>query len=260
MSPILQVFGLSIQAAPLAILAGVIAGMWLSSRLAHRRGIDGAAISDAGFYGALAGVLAARAGYVILNWPAYAAEPLSALIPGTTALLPWSGWPAGIATAVWVLRRRRALTRDVPDVLAPGAVVFGMGLALADHLSGAVFGVETSLPWSVTVWGAARHPVAVYELIALALILAVLVWMFRRRAPAGTVALAGVALYAFARVAVDGFRSDVPLVMGVRVTQAAGLVIGGVAMWLLASLLAEGARAPGATDGIPPAGDAPPAP
>jgi prolipoprotein diacylglyceryltransferase len=247
-APILQVFGLSIQAAPLALLAGAVAGLWLAGRLAPRRGIDGAAISDAGFYGVLAGLAAARAGYVLVNWPAYAAEPWSALIPGTSALLPWSGWPAGIAVAAWVLRRRRAFTRHLPDVLAPGAAAFGIGAALAGHLSGDTFGVAAELPWSVAAWGALRHPVAVYEMIALALIAAGLVWLFRRPAPAGAVALAGVALYAFARVAVDGFRDGVPLVLGVRVTQAAGLVIGGVALWLLASLLADAARAPAVED------------
>jgi phosphatidylglycerol---prolipoprotein diacylglyceryl transferase len=253
MLPIIRVLGLTLQAPPLAVMLGLLLGLALSSRLAARRGLDGDAISNAGFYGALAGVLGARAGYVLTNVSAYAREPLSALMPNTTALLAWAGWPVGLAFAAWYLWRRRMLRPELPDVLAPGALVFAIGLALAAFLNGDAFGVEAQLPWSVYLWGAARHPVQLYEVAALAAVLAVSLVVARRAWPAGVPALLCVALVAMARVLVDGFRADVPIVLGMRITQLAGVVIASVALWLLGDVLAAATRDNSAVAGDGPA-------
>lgn len=233
MLPIAQVFGFSIQTGPLAIVLAFVAAVGLTGRLARWRGLDGAAIGDALFYGALAGLAGARAGYVALNWPAYAAEPLSALMPSLTALLPWTGWLAGAGFAAGYLRHRRAGAATLPDVLAPGAVVLAIGLALASFLSGDEVGLPTALPWGVAVGGAVRHPVQLYECLALAAILAGSLWGLRRKTPAWAVALAVLAAYGAARVLVDGFRADLAVIAGVRATQLAALVTSLAALWLL---------------------------
>lgn len=237
MAPIIQVFGFSIQAGPLAVLIGFVAGLWLSSRLAARRQIDGNAVNDAGFYGAIAGLLAARAGYVIVHWPAYAGEPLSALMPSLTALLPWTGWPAGLLVAGWIMWRRGGLRAGLFDALTPGLALLGMGLAAAALLNGESLGQPTTLPWAVTIWGESRHPVPAYEMIALGLIALVGARLMDRDAPPGALALGALAAYAFARVVIDGFRADVPLLAGLRVTQLAGLVVCAAALWMLGELL-----------------------
>ncbi len=236
MAPIIQVFGFSIQAGPLAVLIGFVAGLWLSGRLAALRRLDGAAINDAGFYGALAGLIAARLGYVLVHWPAYAAEPLSALMPGLTALLPWTGWPAGLAVAGWIVWRRGIARADLLDALAPGIALLAMGLAAAALLNGDNLGQPTTLPWAVTLWGESRHPVPVYELAALVVIVLGCVRLLGRDLPPGAVALAALAAYAFARVVIDGFRADVPILAGLRVTQLAGVVVCAAALWMLGEL------------------------
>jgi phosphatidylglycerol---prolipoprotein diacylglyceryl transferase len=217
MLPFIKVFGLTIQAGPLAIVLGLMAGLSVAGRLAAHRGLDGEAVSSAGFYGALVGVLGARAGYVLLNLPAYAREPLSALMPNTTALWPWSGWVIGLAFAAWYLWRKGVLPKAplaLLDALAPGLAVFALGLAAASFLDGYGFGTESALPWSVYLWGALRHPVQLYECAALMLILAVLLVAERREPRGGALLLLFVALYGAARVLVDGFRADAALVAG----------------------------------------------
>jgi len=42
-----------------------------------------------------------------------------------------------------------------------------------------------------------------------------------------------IALAAVGRVWVDGYRAEVPLLLGVRVTQLAGVLVALVALWLL---------------------------
>ncbi len=236
MAPIIQVFGFSVQAGPLATLVGFVAGLWLSSRLAALRHLDGGVINDAGFYGALAGLIAARAGYVVVYWPAYATEPLSALMPSLTALLPWTGWPAGLAVAGWIVWRKGLLRAGLFDVLAPGVALLAMGLAGAALLNGESPGQPTTLPWAVTIWGESRHPVPVYELAALAVIAPGCARLLRRDLPPGALALAALAAYAFARVVIDGFRADVPLLAGMRVTQLAGVVVCATALLMIERL------------------------
>ena len=237
MAPILQILGFSIQTAPLAVLLGYSAGLWLSARLASMRNLDGAAISDAGFYGVLAGLLGARLGYVVVHWPAYAAELLSALMPSLTALLPWTGWPVGLIFAGWYVWRKGLWRVELIDVLAPGVALFAAGLAMAAYLNGDAFGTQTALPWGVSVGGALRHPVQLYECLALIVVVTGSVVLLRRNTRPGSVALSALAAYAFARVFVDGFRADSAMVAGLRVTQVAGVVIGGMALWTLGRLI-----------------------
>ncbi|MCS7059958.1 MAG: prolipoprotein diacylglyceryl transferase [Anaerolineae bacterium] len=238
MAPIIQVFGFSVQAGPLAALIGFVAGLSFAARLARWRDVDGAAIHDAGFYGALAGLLAARFGYVVAHWSAYASEPLSALMPSLTALWPWTGWPVGLAVAGWMLWRKGMARAEVLDVLAPGVLLGAIGMAAADFLNGDSLGLPTTLPWGVALWGVVRHPVPLYEIAALVIIAGSAVVSVRRPLPAGAVALGALAAYAMARVAVDGFRADGALLAGLRVSQLAGVGVSAVALWLLSEVLA----------------------
>lgn len=236
MMPIIQIFGLTIQAPLLAVMAGFAAASWLAERRSKHYGLDGGLISNALFYGLIAGVLGARIGYVALNVSSYARDPLGALALNTTALSPHMGWLVAAVFVAAYLWRKQALRVSLFDALAPAAVVFAMGLAVADFLAGSAYGTPTDLPWAISLWDVTRHPVQLYELIALVAILAVTL-----RAPTslpdGALALITLALYACMRVLVDGFRADVPAVLGMRVTQVAGVVIALAALWMLGELL-----------------------
>lgn len=53
---------------------------------------------------------------------------------------------------------------------------------LGCFLAGCCFGTETNLPWSIHLHGAARHPVQIYEAMALAILaLALSKWRFHQR-------------------------------------------------------------------------------
>jgi phosphatidylglycerol:prolipoprotein diacylglycerol transferase len=238
MLPLLRVFGLTIQTPLLAILVGYMLSLFLTSRIGADHGLDGNALSDAGFYGLIAGVIGARVGYVLQNLQAYMREPLSALMPSTTALLSVAGWVTGVAFAVFYLWRKRMLRWPLLDVLAPGAALFLAGMAAGALLSGDSFGTAAQLPWSIYLWDAWRHPVQGYEFIALLAILALLYVSLQRRLPEGTTVLLLVGLYAFTRVVIDAYRAEEVMLVGFRVTQLVG-VVASAASFLAISVLKQ---------------------
>lgn len=237
MQPFINIFGLTLQAQPLAVAVGFFVASWLAGRTATRAGLRGEAVGDGLLYGALAGLLAARAGYVAMNWQAYAGEPLSALAPSLSALSPLTGIPVAAAVALAWWRRKGQLKPALVDALAAPAVVLSIGLALASFFDGGVYGAPAAVPWAVEVWGAARHPVQWYEAGLSAVLAAALLRASRRPLAAGAPALIAVAGYALIRAAVDGFRGDdAAIVLGMRATQIAAAVIAATAMWLLSEM------------------------
>lgn len=234
MMPYLPIFGLSIPAYTLLLFIAVWAGLWLAAQEARRLGMDGDAVHNVGFYGLIATVLGARMSYVLGNWPAYWSAPLSALSLTPTAF----AWPQGaiIGLVVALVYRKHY---ELPFASTLDAAAPGLALALAiirfgAFLDGSGFGEPTTLPWGVYLWGEARHPVQLYELAALAVILAVL-WRMRVERPfKGYTFTLFVALYAGSRLLLETFRAGAPLTAGgVRLVQPIALVVLLGAVWYL---------------------------
>lgn len=224
MQPFISIGPFTLQAQPFAILIGFALASAIAARRAANYGLNPDAVSNMLFYAALVGLAAARLGYVVLNFSAYAREPLSALAPSVSALSPLTGLPAAGLFALWFARRKNLASWALADALSIPALVFAAALALASWFDGSVFGATTPLPWGVNVWGELRHPVQAYEIV-LTLALATALW--RVQTPSGQTVLAALAGYAFARVFVDGFRADdTPLLLGMRVSQLVFLALG----------------------------------
>jgi phosphatidylglycerol:prolipoprotein diacylglycerol transferase len=234
MSPYLSIFGFSLQAYPLLLLLAVWAGLWLGARQARRLGLDGDHIYNMGFYALLAALLGARLAYVLGHWSAYRGALLSALSPTTTAF----SWPEGVVigglvTIIYWLRYRLPVGITL-DAIAPGLTLALSLERLGAFLDGRNFGEPTTLPWGVTMWGEVRHPLQLYEMAALLVILGILWWRQGRRPFDGHSFALFVALYAGSRLFLEAFRADAPLMSGgLRAVQvgALGVMLG--AVWYL---------------------------
>jgi phosphatidylglycerol:prolipoprotein diacylglycerol transferase len=129
------------------------------------------------------------------------------------------------------------------DAIAPGLALAMALERLGAFLDGRHFGEPTSLPWGVFLWGEVRHPVQLYEMAALLLILAILWWQHRRESPGepGTARFVGhsfvlfVALTAGSRLWLEAFRADAPLMAGgLRAVQGVALAAMLGSVWYLA--------------------------
>lgn len=226
MAPYLRLFGLTAQTYALILILAISLGLWLSAREAQRLGLDGNHIYNLGLYSLLATVLGARLVYVLSHWSAYQGSLLSALSPIPLALAWPEGALIGALTAVVYWSRRRLPVGTTLDAIAPGLALALALERLGAFLDGSGLGQPTMLPWGVYLWDEVRHPVQLYEMGALLLILGVLLWRRGRRFFDGHLFSWFVALLAGSRLLLEAFRADGPLVAnGVRTVQVVALVV-----------------------------------
>lgn len=237
MFPILQIGPLALQTPGLMYLLGLWFGLSLAEKFAPKRGVSADTLYNLVFTGLIAGILGARLGYVIQYPDAFLASPLSLVSLNPGLLDPFSGFAAALLASLVYGARNRLEVWNTLDALTPFFAVFLIGAALANAASGAAFGMETSLPWGIELWGAKRHPSQFYELGGA---IAILLLMGRQsketNAPAGTLFLTFLALTAGARLFFEAFRGDSALILGgIRTAQViAWLVLAG-AWWGLIS-------------------------
>lgn len=232
MFPILQLGPLAIQVPGLFMLAGVWIGIMVTERTAARFNLSPDLLNSLVFYALIAGVVGARLAYVLRYFETYLGNPLSVLALNPYTLSPSEGLLAGVLAA-WVFGQRKGLKLwRTLDALTPGLAVFMVAVALAHVSSGDAFGSPTGVPWAIDLWGAARHPSQVYELVGAAIILGLVIRLRSHPLPAGMYTLTFVSLTSAAHLLLEGFRGDSALIFGgVRQAQIISLAI------LLAALI-----------------------
>lgn len=239
MFPVLNVGPLAIQTRGLIILLSIWFASEAAERGAKRLGLSSDHIYNLSLISAVAGLLGARLGYVLEHFTIYQTYPAQIVALDLNTLSVGWGVALGVLAAYAYARRKGVANRKLLDALTPGFLVLAGGLALADLASGDGYGSPASLPWSIELWGAARHPTQVYQLIAVAVI--GLIVLKIDRAFDGLRFGLFVAFYAAARLILEAFRGDSVVINGVRTAQIWSLLALLVAVWLLRYWAAQGA-------------------
>lgn len=219
----------------LFIMAGIAAGVWLSTREARRRGLPPDAIPALAGWAVLGGIVGARALHVIDRFDEYRRDPAMVLHLGQGGLAIY-GAVLGGALATWLFARREGLSFAVlADAIAPGlAVALAVG-RLGCLVNGDAWGAPTNLPWAVVytnprafipadLLGVPTHPYPVYDM-ALNLAVVALLWRLRRRVlPSGTLFLIFLALYSLGRFALTFVRQERVWFWGLQEAQLLALL------------------------------------
>jgi phosphatidylglycerol---prolipoprotein diacylglyceryl transferase len=223
MFPVIHLGPLTIQARGLILLAAFWLAAEAAERGAKRLGVRGDVVYSLAFIAAIAGLIGARLGYVLEHWAAYQSDLIAIVALNFNTLSPLAGVVTGVVAAYLYARRKGVANRRLLDALTPGFIVFAAGLALADLASGDAYGAPSSLPWAIELWGAARHPTQIYQLIAIGVI-AVIVLKADRPFDGARFGLF-VALYAGSHLFIEAFRGDSETIAGVRTAQLWSLII-----------------------------------
>ena len=226
MFPILQLGPVALRLPGLFILAGVWVGTWWIDREAPRHKVSAADLNSLVLYGLIAGIVGARLAYALRYLAIYAEDPLSLLSLNLSTLAPNEGILIGLAVVLVLGQRRHIPLWPALDALTPGLAVFAAFFGIAHLSSGDAFGAPTSVPWSIELWGALRHPTQAYEIILAALAFAAILRLRRIEAYPGFLFLSWLAMAAASRLLLEAFRGDSVIVFGaLRAVQLTSLAV-----------------------------------
>lgn len=219
MHPILfEIAGVKIHAYGFFIAIGYLASLWLISRLARNRGLDPARFFDLAFLALVSGVIGGRILFVLTNWRYFRQYPAEIFSFWQGGLVFYGGFLMA-ALACWgYIRWRNLPLRESLDILAPPLALGHAIGRIGCFAAGCCYGSYCPLPWGTVfhsemidpaLRGLPLHPTQLYEALSVFLLTGFLLRMFyRRRQPAGTVALTYIVVYAALRAVIEMFRGD----------------------------------------------------
>jgi phosphatidylglycerol:prolipoprotein diacylglycerol transferase len=222
----------------LLIMAGILAGSWITEREVRRRGMDTDFIWDALLVVLPAGVVGARLWYVLNDilggGTRYLENPARILNIPEGGLHIFGAILLGGLAAYWLARERGVEILPLLDSVAP-ALLIGQAVARpANFINQELYGPPTSLPWGIPISPEHRlppwdnlalypaettrfHPTFAYEMIWNLTTASLLLWAVRRysqRVQPGAVFAAWLVLAGVGRFLIEFFRPDQPRLPG----------------------------------------------
>lgn len=231
-----------LRAYALAIIAGIIAAAWLTSKRWAARGGDPEEVITITYWAVPFGIVGGRIYHVFSSPDAYwgeGGEPIRALYIWQGGLGIWGAVALGAVGAYIGCRREGVRFSSFADAVAPGLLVAQAIGRLGNWFNQELFGGPTTLPWGLEVdpavavaagetAGTLFHPTFLYELLWNLAAAALIIWLDRRyRLGGGRVFFLYVALYTAGRVWIEMLRIDpAEQVLGLRLNVWTSILLG----------------------------------
>lgn len=246
MYPSINIGSVAFPTAGLVYIFGVYVCLALLEKSAGRIKQNPETLYALGTIVVAVGVIAARLFFVGEYWAAYRSNLLAIVWPLNSGYNNWAGVLAGAAAGFFYARWKRLTAADTLDALAPGLLAGFIVISLADFLGGPGYGTTSSLPWAVSQFGIARHPVQLYEILFALLAFGVWWHLTKRPYPPGAPFLWATALYSAGRLFTDAYRANTPLTpQGFHLWQIAAFVMLLLSLLFLRKTIASEASPPG---------------
>jgi phosphatidylglycerol---prolipoprotein diacylglyceryl transferase len=229
----------------LGTAVGFLAGARLLLPATRARGIDDDLVNRMLYRAIVGAIVGARLAYVVNHLDQYSDDPLQALAIWEGGISLLGGIAGGVLAAVPLMRQGRLRFWSVMDAAAPGlalGILIGRigDLMVGDHLGKPTdfalgfrcTGAETASPCVAPI-GHGVHLPALYDLLSVSLLLAVLLVVRRRPRWDGFLILLFAAWYGIGRITEDFFRTDVTHGTGLTGSQWAALVVVAASLWVL---------------------------
>jgi phosphatidylglycerol:prolipoprotein diacylglycerol transferase len=243
-----RIFGFPVRSFGVMIIVGFLAGYWLAARRVERYGMSRSQLADLSVLALIAGVIGARLGWVIQEWPHFSQHLGDIPKAWEGGMTSYGGILfAMLGSWVWCRRAGVPIANALDLMAAPALVMHAFG-RIGCLLNGCCYGGPCSLPWAVTVHPDSGspylgHPAQLYDSL-MAFGLAGLLFLYEKRRHSarrpGEYAALFFILYGASRYVYEMFRigfsssssfDGFPLTDGQLV--AIGMVlIGAVWLWL----------------------------
>ena len=230
----------------LFVAAGFLAGLWVATRIAAKKGLNPELVGNLAIYCALTGLAGAKLMMFALNFEYYSEHPGQLFSLDT--LLSAGVYHGGFLTALsfaWFYMREQGLPWSATaDVLAP-AVAIGHAIGrIGCFAAGCCWGSQCDRPWAVTFTSpdahaitgvplfVPLHPTQLYEAVLTGLVAFVLWRRSFRPHPPGQIFALYLVLYSAVRIVTEFYREhDQALPFGGPLTWT---------QWIAVMLLATG--------------------
>lgn len=248
-----------LRAYALAILAGIVAAVWMTQRRWAERGGDPETVLEITYWAVPFGIVGGRI-YHVFSSPApyFGADgnPAKAFAIWEGGLGIWGAIAFGAVGAYIGCRRQGVSFAGFADAVAPGLLVAQAIGRLGNWFNQELFGAPTDLPWGLQIDPTSPtfpdglppdtlfHPTFLYEMLWNLAAAAVLIWADRRfRLGHGRVFWLYVVLYTSGRVWIEALRIDpAETVLGLRLNVWTSILVGCAA---LVAFVVVGRRHPG---------------
>ena len=227
---------ISIRWYGILIVSGMIIGVWLACAEARRQELNADHYFNMCLMMLIAGVLGARAYYVLFNWEYYGANLVKILAFNEGGLAIHGGLIAGSLVLVLTGIYYRIGGWTSLDLAAPSAA---LGQAIGrwgNFFNQEAYGFAVSrdeIPWAMYIDGAYRHPAFLYESLWNLLLFLFLLWFRRRRRLLpGDVFILYAMFYSAGRIVIESFRTDSLMLGGWKAAQVVSAIV--IALALLA--------------------------
>jgi phosphatidylglycerol---prolipoprotein diacylglyceryl transferase len=249
-------FSFTIHFYGIILMLGAVAGSYLASKEAKRRGHDPNIIWDMLTYLIIGGIVGARLWHIFSPPPTSLAEGITTgyyLTHPLSAIAIWNGGlgiPGAViggAIAMYLYTRRHRLNYlEWLDIAAPG-VALGQAIGRwGNFFNQELYGAPTNLPWAIYIDPQHRmagfanqatyHPLFLYESLWDLGNMFFLLWIGRHyqdRLRPGDIALIYAFDYAVGRFCLDFLRLDASRVLGVNFNQTVMAIVALVALLAL---------------------------
>lgn len=206
----------NIQVWGLMTAIGVLIATILAVKRGKKIGVKEEIVYDILFYALISGIIGSRLLYVFENWVYYSNNIIEIFKFWKGGLSFTGGFLLGFTTVYFYLKKHKLNFWQYTDLLAPSIVIGHLFGRIGCYLIGDHLGSPTNLPWGIMQEGALRHPVILYEIIYLAIILFILFKLPKLKN--GNLFLLYITMYSFARFINDFFRID-PTYFGLTIAQ-----------------------------------------
>lgn len=243
MYPTFQFGSVAINVSGLILVFCMWVGLTRSEDFGFKSGYAPARIFNLCLFIIAGGVIGARLIYAARYSSAFLANPGSLISPNPLMFDIYGALLGSIIGFLFYMRKHKLPFLKSLDMLTPFLLVSVIGIGFSHLSSGYAYGSPTDLPWGIVLWGNARHPTQIIEIL-LAGISAFLLWPSNPWISVSFLKTPGVrflsffVLAAFSRLLIEPLRGDPAIAIGaIRSPQLIAFVIMLTALGIIAYLI-----------------------
>jgi phosphatidylglycerol---prolipoprotein diacylglyceryl transferase len=139
-------------------IAAILAGTWLTFRLARQRGEPTERIIDGLIILAIAALIGGRAYHVIDQWAYYKDHLAQIVLPPYSGLGIYGGLFTGMLALIWYVRRHKLNFWRWGDIIVPGVLLAQAVGRWGNFMNQELYGPPTNLPWGIAIQCQNRVP------------------------------------------------------------------------------------------------------